>query len=161
MLIDVKQADMVDATLVHWRGTLVWLGLGAAASLIVAGLEQVLMPGDSNRWAMFVFFAGALAILIAAFRFFYIPRRARAIHRQLAQRPYTLTYDDDFVAWKGDSNSGGYPWNAFVKWREGQRVFLLYRNRTRFQIIPKAAFENAAAVEAFRALLKGKIDKKA
>jgi hypothetical protein len=160
MRIDVKQDDMVDATLVHWRGTLLWLGVAAIASLLVALADLLLQAAGGNRWPMFLFFTVMLAALVAAFRFLYIPNRAQMIHRRLALRPYTLTYNDDLITWKSETGSGGYPWNAFVKWREGKRVFLLYRNRTRFQVIPKAAFGDSGAVDAFRALLTAKIGKR-
>jgi len=40
---------------------------------------------------------------------------------------------------------------------EGGRVFLLYRSRTRFQIIPKHAFADTSAIDAFRDLLRRRI----
>jgi hypothetical protein len=158
MRIELAEADTLDATLTHWRGTLIWLGVAGMVALAIALLEA-LWPSPGARAMVWetLMVTLAFAALAAAFRFLYMPRRARAVHRRLQQRPYELEFDDEHLVWRSDTGSGGNPWSAFVKWREGSRVFLLYRSRTRFQIIPKKAFANGAAIDAFRGLLRRRI----
>jgi len=164
MLISLTEADTVDATLTHWRGTLLWLGMAGIAAFAIAFLEAVLpmhaqsqVIYQSPAWISLLIMALVFAALAAGFRYLYMPRRARTVHRRLNQRPYDMVFDDDHMTWRSETASGGNPWSAFVKWREGGRVFLLYRSRTRFQIIPKHAFADTGAIDAFRDLLRRRI----
>ena len=49
------------------------------------------------------------------------------------------------------------PWSDLTKWREGEGLFLLYGSDLIFYVLPKRAFQDAAAVDAFRDLLSAKI----
>jgi hypothetical protein len=50
-----------------------------------------------------------------------------------------------------------YSWLAFLRNRETPNLFLLYIAKSRFYMIPKRAFPDGAAVEAFRQLIRLRI----
>ncbi len=165
MIIAPDERDGINATLTHWRSTPRWLGTAALAAFAVClaeGLRAIgaappALPALRNASLSALLIAMLLGVAALTVRFLYMPWRARTLYRRQTRRPYTLTFDEIGLNWKSDTGDGSNPWSNFTAWREGRRVFLLYRTRTRFQIVPKQAFGEPEDIDAFRASLDRKI----
>jgi hypothetical protein len=48
-------------------------------------------------------------------------------------------------------------WTDFLKWRENERLFLLYTSDAAFMMLPKRAFKDAEQVADFGSLVREKI----
>jgi hypothetical protein len=170
MFVALTEADTVDAMRVHWRGTWRWAAAGLFVCLLLLAARAFwLQPGGGHPPAAvallaFAFTAALIALAFVAtllpLYFLYLPWRAKRVYAQLRQQPYEFLADEEQVSWRNEKGMGSNPWTAFLTWREGERVFLLYRNRRRFQIIPKHAIADAAAIDGFRALLRRRISER-
>jgi hypothetical protein len=68
--------------------------------------------------------------------------------------PNTVTAHDDGLRVEDANATHDYRWPAFVKFRESDRLFLLYVSQVSFIMIPKRAMPEPGNVEAFRQLLE-------
>jgi hypothetical protein len=128
-------------------------GLAAAA---LGALLLVKRP-DGGGWVG--------PVLLIGFGLF-VPLRLLAIaHAQAEEawsnsdrllQPAAWEFGDHFIQVTSPLWNVQYTWAAFVNWREGATVILLYQTVDQFQVIPKRAFADAELLE-FRRLLDGKI----
>ncbi|HEY0231396.1 MAG TPA: YcxB family protein, partial [Dokdonella sp.] len=90
-------------------------------------------------------------------RRFQLPRRARRLFAQQKnlQRPVTFSWDEDGLAWASVNGSGRTPWADYLKWRQNERLYLLYHSDLMFQMLPKRAFASAAQQQSFARHLDG------
>lgn len=84
-------------------------------------------------------------------RRFILPRRARKLFAQQKnlQRPLRFGWDEQGLAWVNESGSGKTAWSDYLKWRENDRVFLLYLSDAMFQMLPKRAFADSERLHSF------------
>lgn len=97
---------------------------------------------------------GAVAFEIT--RKLQLPRRARRLFAQQKnlQRPATFSWDGEGLAWSNANGSGKTAWTDYVKWRQNERLFLLYHSDVMFQMLPKRAFQGAEQLQSFAAELE-------
>ena len=123
--------------LVILAGALGWVLWCQGARLIAGGIVGGLIGG---------------AIGGSVVRFVYVPRKARRVFRQQKsfQREFTLSWNADGVHSK-DAN-GGYSssWSDFTRWKESERIFLLYLSDIQFYMVPKRAFSDEVELKDFR-----------
>jgi hypothetical protein len=71
----------------------------------------------------------------------------------LLHRPRTVEADDDGITFTDPFAYHRLSWQNYLKWSETPRLFLLFLSDRSAEFIPKSAFPDAAAVDAFRDLL--------
>ena len=85
-------------------------------------------------------------------RYFYVPWKARRVFRQQKsfQREFALSWNTDGVHSKDANGEYSSGWSDFTRWRENERLFLLYLSDIQFYMVPKRAFNSGVELNDFR-----------
>jgi hypothetical protein len=100
-----------------------------------------------------------LILLVAAtqlvVRLIYLPRRVRRVYSQqrTLQLPFESVCTDSGIEWKNANAEIQTPWSHFIRWREGDDLFVVYQSDIVFNMVPKRCFAQPEQVDAFRNLL--------
>lgn len=98
-----------------------------------------------------------LVIFLAIWLFFFRFLRGAIQRNWDAQphlrRPATMELTPHGLRFDNGVAVLDYRWECFLKWREGDTLFLLYPSDIGFLTVPKRAMPDAATVDAFRQLL--------
>jgi hypothetical protein len=88
-----------------------------------------------------------------------VPGRARRLFAQTkaASAPFSVTWNADTISFESAEWKQRQKWTEFLKWRENDALFLLYINIQSYRIIPKRAFPDAAASQAFASIVREKL----
>ena len=113
---------------------------------------------DQNwRWWL----AWPLPIFISARAFdrWMLRHRTARIYaqQQSLQAQYDVELSDEGVRWLSATSDTEMPWAHYVKWAEGERVFLLYHSDCIMHIVPKRFFKSERTIEEFRALMTANV----
>ena len=151
--IQVEVADVVAAQWLHMRPGLMRL-LAYAAMFIAAVVGSGWMYGwQLEVTATFaVVLAAAVAMALGFLHGVHLPLIGRRMHRQnkLLREPAELEWDERAITLRTAAAHSTLPWEDYVKWKENDRLFLLYVADRLFQIIPKRTFASAADMQDFR-----------
>ena len=84
----------------------------------------------------------------------YLPRRIRKLHRQRPDfaSPFTYAWTSEQLEGTSAFGNSRRRWDAYHKFKEDDRLMLLYQADNVFEVFPKVWFANACALEEFRAL---------
>ena len=93
-------------------------------------------------------------------RYGYIPWKAKRVFRQQKslQRQFNLSWNADGVHVKDANGEYSSAWTDFVRWKEDDRLFLLYISDVMFYMIPKHAFPSESLLDEFRTHLARGVD---
>jgi YcxB-like protein len=85
-------------------------------------------------------------------RYVYVPRKARKVFRQQKsfQREFSLSWNNDGVRSKDANGEYSTGWSDFIRWKENERLFLLYVSDIQFYMVPKRAFNGEVELRDFR-----------
>jgi hypothetical protein len=142
------------------------IGADVALSLtLLAGGLVALHFGDARYfWLGVVFCAvGLVYPVLSAIMMLVLPRLMVAGNPRLRDE-YRLTFSDDGIVFQTVSIDSRLAWSLYTSAAVVRDFYLLYYGRRQFTVIPKRAFENAADMQAFDALLVAhvpKIDRRA
>jgi hypothetical protein len=130
-----------------------------SAMLLVAGAATLLFGTERYFWLGVTFcgFGFALLAIIAA-ALLVVPRIALARSEKLRE-PYRLTFSDQGIRFETTSIESNLAWSLYARVIEVHDFYLLYWGRREFTVIPKRAFETAADMQAFDALLVAHVAK--
>lgn len=119
----------------------------ASLALIGLGLACLALPGSAAlAWACLGFGAATLAIG-SVYRACHL-RRLRHEWSQL--EPIEVTVQDSGLIADERGTRTEVAWSRFVRFREAENHFLLYRSADLYTIVPKRGFSSVADIEAFR-----------
>ena len=159
--VQLTSDDYLSANKAHAR-PLRSLLIFAAGGVIIAAIE--LAGGGAAHLVTDVvvpvlLYGAIVGGWFVAFRLVIVPWRSRRVYRQQVsmQRPHTVIWDNEVMATESAEFSARTPWRDFLKWRENERLFMLYLSDIMFRIVPKRAFADDKAIGDFRALLAAKI----
>ena len=133
---------------------IIFSGLGAI--LVLYGTLGFIF--DEGGWANHVAVI-TVGVMIPAFVWLAILNRCRETFKGTPNLKGSVRYEFDDVGFRVVAlhSTGETQWGAITKWKEGKRVFVLYRSPKLAEIVPKRFFENAANVNALRELLKTRV----
>ena len=148
-----------------------WLHLKPRPAILALGVVLVILTlamlwlsfygsyshqAQTARWAIVAF----LGYLLFHWTI-VLPMKWRRIYRQQKslQKPYRLEISEAGISGKTEGMQGTNPWSDYVRWKEGNGVFLLYWSSALFQVIPIRFFSTDEQVDEFRTLLREKIGK--
>jgi hypothetical protein len=168
LTVQLTPDDYIWANRLHARGN--WPRVAAIVIFIFAvfsvSLDAGLRPPFHLSWRGFVAYGavllmivGWMAILYLPIRYIFVPWRARRIFKQQKdlQQPFQVAWDADKLIVDTANANVRTPWSDFIRWRENDRLFLLYRSDVLFNMVPMRAFPGEAEIESFRGLLKENI----
>ncbi len=74
------------------------------------------------------------------------------MYRQLKDlsSPFTYTWNAEFLEAQGKSGHAKREWRNYVKFKEDEKLFLLYHADNIFEMLPKGWFQDQAQVADFR-----------
>ncbi len=142
----ITEADLLAAYRLHsrkgWRVLIVFWGLGALA--IVLGYLAL----RAGYQAGFLFRALGVGLVIGVtlslvlalvLRCVAVLRNLGRIHREDAelQRPFTYAWDDEALRRRTTTSRWDRPWSDYLRWKQDDRLVLLYRSSVVFEPIPK------------------------
>lgn len=155
--VQIEASDHLAAQRLHTRWTR--RQLLAHAAVVVVGASLMLAPLPMP-WAFIVgaaLIGGAVggAIGREITRWIWLPRRSRHLFHQnkAMQRPYAFEWDRDTLLCSSDAGSHRQPWGDLVRWREDERVLLIYITDALFFVVPRRSFTDAAVERSFRECL--------
>ena len=101
----------------------------------------------------------AAIIYLSLLSFVWWPYRIRKLFNQskALQRDFRLTPNERGVLVSNEDGEMTLPWSDYRKWKESEKVFLIYLTDAQFQVVPKRLFASASDIEAFRSVLKARI----
>jgi hypothetical protein len=140
-------------------GLLLWSGV--ASVLLIGGALIIVGPRygivlEPVYWLLGVY--GSVWAL-AGLHWALTPIRVKRLYKKLklADRPYTLAWDDEKFMTEDRNTRSVRPWTDFTRWYEDRRIFMLYFQHIRVTFVPKRVFTDTASLEHFRRLLQEKI----
>jgi hypothetical protein len=96
---------------------------------------------------------GVIIVCILFFTVIPITVRAlyrRSFHRNSMQKPYRFSWSDQGFAIESDDGEARLNWSAVKKWKESDRLFLIYISDFIFYILPTRAFSDERAIMSLR-----------
>lgn len=155
-------SDYLDAWLLHIRfpptrivvalggvigvllGFVWWTGQGGAPGLACPVRMRAIQPLAS--------LVGLLYAVVLANRYLLLPWRARRIFAQQKElhEPFAMEITSEGVRTENAFVTSRRPWDFYVRWRENERLLMLYHSDARFSMIPKRLLAEPGAQEAIR-----------
>ena len=155
--IQLVADDLVAAHRLHsrpsgWR--LIALGAALAVLLAVFVTPYFLPAPYGQPDAVWTSAVPLLACVLAfvLLRLFFLPWTARRMYRQQKslRDPTDLEWNTTGVTFRSASAQGTTAWEDFLKWKEDERLFLLYLSSCLFHMVPKRVFASPADEQNFR-----------
>jgi len=149
--------DLMAASRVHARPRRSFAVLGilllGLAVFVVA--DSFLRHGQSLTDPMLWILPGSLAYL-AFMAFVWAPKRVRQSYRQRKdfQHEISMLITSAGIETRTEQGHVVKPWSDYLKWKEGNSIFLLYLSDHLFQMIPKHFFAANEDIDAFRDIVK-------
>jgi YcxB-like protein len=155
----LEWTDYLEAQKLHMRrsGWRRWL-LYAVAAFLILGFVLVLISSLQDQdWASlglisWPLIAGGVFLL---YSYVVIPRRVRQLYSQHKEMsaPFEHEITPAALITTTQFGTGNRPWNIFHKWKENDKIFLVYTSDLQFVLIPKR-FCTPEQLDALRARLR-------
>jgi len=119
----------------------------ASLALVAIGSLMLMLPGNhALAWASIGF--GVAALAIGSLHRVYLVRRLRRTWNQ--SEPTELRVRESGFTATANGAQSEVAWSRFVRLREAENHFLLYRSTDLYAIVPKRGFANQADIDMFR-----------
>ena len=99
--------------------------------------------------------AGYLALHYCVYLPYRIKRTFRL--RKDVQRPISFDISESALLIRTETGQESKPWTDFYRWKEDQRVFLLYISDVAHIVIPKRFFHKSSDIDTFRSYVTSRI----
>jgi YcxB-like protein len=148
-------ADMLRGALLAARRAILFFLL---VTLVVIALETYRGRHSQEGWQGEIFVIG-LCVFLVIYVFGRISYRA---YRNLKTSPnlqgaVQYVFDDVGVRIEAQHSTSELRWPAMIKWKHGNKMFLLYSSSRIANMIPQRFFANSEDVSAVRELFRNKI----
>jgi YcxB-like protein len=158
---NLDQQDFISAQMLHTKVTrrqvLIWgacLVVSATLMLFLQRIPWLLVPCAG-------IFGGLIGALFTktVYRWLFLPRRSAKLFQQQKSLRHEITYtwDAQNLRVENERGQGTIPWADYLKWRENERLFLLYQSDVLFNVLPKRIFAHGSDLDAFRTILLANI----
>ena len=151
---DVVAAQQLHGQPPRWRMLAGIAVIGGALCVLFGWRPFNDAPGPlSSAWGPIALLG--LVLLLNPVRFVLIPWMARRLYsEQKSLRVASeLEWNRHGLTHRSPAASGTLAWEDYLKWKEDDRLFLLYQSSHLFQIIPKRVFASPAEEQDFRRYL--------
>ena len=163
--VQLQESDIVAAMWLHLRpGRVLAILLLAMLALVVCltafsfwtYYRHDIDPGDPSPWDAMPGYGVVLALLVVLI--LSVRWRARRAFRQskLLRDPADIEWDGSRLTFRSDAARSAIPWGDYVKWKENDRLYLIYMSDQQYHVIPKRIFGTPEVERSFRQHL-GKI----
>jgi len=156
----IKLKDYLAAQYLHLRPPrpLKWLGIVMILILFALLAYKLSLPSELEKEDYFV---TALVIWTLAYFIAYLPYRASKTFKQnkLLHHEPEGKIDELGLHFSSDIGDSNIPWDHILKWKENNKLILLYPSDAQFILFPKTIFTETSLNEV-RILLDEKVKKK-
>lgn len=159
--IKLTADDYLSASKLHselnWKQSIIF------SAMIVVGMAAYFLPlhGLAPSLVSGALIGGVIGGLGARFILLHLvmPRRARRIFAQQKSLHGEIDYqwDDDALTIKTERAQARMLWSDYIKWRENERLFVLYQSDIVFNLVPKRLFSDASQRDDFHRILATRI----
>jgi hypothetical protein len=139
------EQDYLEAQRAHVRKNL-YLSMGLGVLCLVLG-TVLIFRGGSGPVVAISLLLGTWWLLCPLLRWPARVRKDFHEHPNLS-REYVAQIDSDGIRTRSDIGESQRTWLAYMKYRETDKVFMLYSGARIFEIIPKRAFSTSQLQEA-------------
>lgn len=151
-------ADFLAAQRLHFRPKLLGrISLYAFAFFLTVGLSQetwIIIRGQALPPGWWILPAGVAygAVLF----FIFLPWRVSKIFKanpRLAD-PLLVTFNEEGLLLDSARRQIKAPWSLLKKWKDNDKMILVYHSRSQFHIFPRRGFTSDAAFSSVKSLLR-------
>jgi YcxB-like protein len=148
----ISASDYLDAQKLHRAKSVRWYYLASGCTIAVG----VGLYFFSQRKLGFILVCAGIGGVIGELIMstVYLPRKVRYLYRQQKEfaAPLTYTWNAEFLEAQGASGQWKRPWTNYAKYKENEKLFLLYHADNIFEMFPKSWFRDQTQVAEFREL---------
>ncbi len=148
----ISLEDHLAAQRLHARQTAKLLIVILVVLLLIgAGLLQLIGAGEIIG-PMLIGAGGGGLIGLAVLHLWGLPRKIKRLHAQQAalRHTYTFAWDETGLEITWADGRLRRPWSDYIRYRENERVLLLYHNDRLFELFAPHWFADQAHYDAFR-----------
>jgi len=146
----VTEDDTVAALRLHWKPSSRIRSFQLFIAVFVVILAFV---GPTNMIKILSLICIAVYILTRRILGPYIQRRTYRGYK-LLQEPVSLYYDVNGVKFSSESYNKSLDWNQVVRWKDDERLILIYVSPRQYYVIPKWIRNECFNVEEFLETLR-------
>lgn len=147
----VTEEDTVAALRLHWKPSRVIRSFQIFIAMWVVILAFV---GPTNTIKILALSCITVYILTRKLLGPYIQRRTYRKYK-LLQEPVYLSFDADGVKLSAESYNTSITWDHLVRWKDDDRLILLYVSPRQYYVIPKRIGDLGFDVDGFLETLRG------
>jgi hypothetical protein len=126
-----------------------WLSVVLSVAIVAIGALWLFLPGPkTGPWVSIA--VGGTLLAVNVIQRALLVQRLRATWNQV--EPVDLTVSENGFVLTERGAQSEVAWSRFVRFRESETHFLLYKSADIYGIVPKRAFSAPADIDAFRAL---------
>jgi hypothetical protein len=150
----ISASDYLDAQRLHRAQALRWFSVfccvlvGLGVALFFLHLPQ---PGVISVCVGIGFLITELI-----FSSLYLPWKTHRLHAQQKDlaAEFTYTWDSEFLEGRSANGHSKRRWRDYVKFKENEKIFLIYHADNLFEVFPKKWFRDLAHMNEFRRFAK-------
>ncbi len=145
-IADLKAAQNLHGRMGRFGRISLYFMIGMMILVMLGGIWLV-TQGTSSGWSL-VIYPLAVGALIAAYWFGLRPYQITRMYNQQKDlsSPFEIELTEEGYNINNSYGSGRMPWKDFVKWKADEKIFLLYRNDTMFNMIPRRLLQDETDV---------------
>ena len=147
----ISANDYLNAQKLHRKKAVRWYYAASCIALVI-GLGLLILAQSTTS---FMLIGAGLGGMVGEFAVssILLPWKVRRIHRQQKDlaSPFTYSWNSEFLEAQGASGHARRAWKNYAKYRENEKVFLLYHADNLFEMLPKNWFRDQAQMNEFRA----------
>lgn len=152
-------SDYLRSQYLHYRPR-PWLALVGTVVLVLIVWASYVTISDwlsgTGPWILAVICVVAL-LYVVLYVGVIIPVSAYRIFKQQKSLnlPFSIEASSEAFCAFNETGKTTMPWSYFVKWKESEKLLLLYHSDVLFNLVPKRLFQSDAQLNEFRGFLNG------
>jgi hypothetical protein len=148
----ISTSDYLDALRLHRGKSVCWCYAASGIAVAVGVALYFFYQREPGLIVGAGGIGGAIGELVMSS--LYLPRKVRRIHLQQKDLafPFTYTWNSEFLEAKCVSGQSKRRWSDYAKFKENEKLFLLYHSDLLFEMFPKGWFQDQTQIAEFRAL---------
>jgi hypothetical protein len=161
----IEANDYIAAQWVHMRPRkslrIVLYGL-LIIVITVYGIAAKDVLWDRNNALLLPFWLLTLGFgYFVIFFGWFIPFKTKRVYRQHTslQKPFTLEITEEWFRAHSEEGETHTQWSELHKWKEGKKIFLIYRADNMFHMIPKRLLNEPVEMNFLRTVLQQSMGK--
>lgn len=161
--VQLQESDVVAALWLHLRpGRVATVLLFAALALVVCVTALGFWTYDgrdggtgASPWSALPGYGVVLVAIVALILSVRWRARRAFRHSRLLREPADIAWDDTRLTFRSEVAHSAIAWGDYLKWKENDRLYLVYLTDQQYHAIPKRVFATPEVERSFRRHLGG------